>query len=87
MNRETIVIPQEWQDYNVFLFSIGKNFTTIKSTLVCNEQNIRCEDILCRNIDNKFFKLLYAKNVIDCEILVLSFEEVFPKQITTTIYE
>lgn len=87
MNRETIVIPKEWEDYNILIDNLKKEFNTIKSECWYDDPKVRYEDILQRNIDSKYFRLICVENRIDYDVIVLSFEEVFPKQVTTTIYE
>lgn len=87
MNRETIVIPKEWKDYNVLINSLKKNFNIIKSECWYDNPKVRYEDILQRIVDSKYFRLICVESTTDYSVIILSFEEVFPKQITTTIYE
>lgn len=85
MNKEIINIGELFEFYNVSDLSKLPGFTIIQNDCTGDSQR---ETVIQRIADNKYFKIYWSQlDVFRDTLAEENGYEVFPKQITTTIYE
>ncbi len=90
MEREIFKFENEEQAKGAMFYEDGKEFVLVEENQTYYDSEKGCSDyelILQRNSDKKFFKGQYTKWPAGGFQIELEIEEVFPTQVTTTIYK
>ena len=95
MKRETFLIKDliqklDLDEDDIYTISDIPGYTKVSSEITDTDLEKGYQDlrvIFRRDIDNKFFEINYLDSYDSSEFLESEATEVFPKQVTTTIYE